>query len=441
MAAGDDGVGPLAGIKVLDLTLFANGPIATMQLADQGADVLKVTAATGEPLLFAAPPGYFTSGLEFINRGKRAMTLDLKHPGAKSVMERLCKWADVLCENFRPGVMEKLGYGYDVVKTWNPRLIYASNSGFGPKGEWAHRPSYDGMAQAFTGVLAFNGGGPSHQPREVPWTFSDVMGANNFYGAILAAIIARYRTGRGQRVETSQTGATLFFQGNVLAEILNGPAQGKQDDSGRSSWERAPWQQAHKCSDGKWVCVSMIQTPQFQRLCKEALERPELLTEKVVKAWPGGSLETQDWLRGEIAKTIATRTQEEWLHRLLAADVPCSPVAYAELADERNTVGAHLRENGYILAQEHREFGPVKMMGSPNAFSDTPNPTPPAHMAHIGEHTDEVLRKELGYSEEETSALVSSGAVPKPAGPYTEEASREKRAQFAKRLAEARSKL
>ena len=108
--------------------------------------------------------GMMNSGFEIYNRGKRSMTLDLKHPDAREVMKRLVKWADVLTENFRAGVMERLGFGYEVVKEWNPQLIYASNSGFGPEGEWAPRPSYDGMAQAFSGVLLSNGGGPSHLP-------------------------------------------------------------------------------------------------------------------------------------------------------------------------------------------------------------------------------------------------------------------------------------
>ena len=149
---------------MLDLTQFINGPSATGQLQDNGADVLKVEPAIGEGLRQVLAGGMMNSGFEIYNRGKRSMTLDLKHPDAREVMERLVKWADVLTENFRAGVMDRLGFNYDVCKQWNPQLIYASNSGFGPEGEWAPRPSYDGMAQAFSGVLLSNGGGPSHLP-------------------------------------------------------------------------------------------------------------------------------------------------------------------------------------------------------------------------------------------------------------------------------------
>merc|ERR550514_306488 len=155
-----------------------------------------------------------------MNRGKRSLTLDLKNPRAAEVMERLCKWADVICNNYRPGVMEKLGLGWDTVRKWNPRIIHASSSGFGPVGEWALRPSYDGMAQAFTGVLIKNGGGESHEPRPVPWVFSDHVGANNFYAAIVTALVARERTGLGQQVLTSQTGATTAFQTGEIASAI-----------------------------------------------------------------------------------------------------------------------------------------------------------------------------------------------------------------------------
>ena len=198
---------------MLDLTTFINGPSATGQMCEAGATVLKVEPSTGDAMrMSSGGAGTYSPQFELLNRGKHSMTLDLKHPGSRDVFRRLVEWADVLAENFKTGTMERLGLGYDVVHVWNPRLIYASNSGFGPRGEWAQRPSYDGMAQAFTGALLSNGGGPSHAPRPVGWTFSDVVGGNYFYSSILAALVARGRTGKGQRVLCSQTGATLYFQ-------------------------------------------------------------------------------------------------------------------------------------------------------------------------------------------------------------------------------------
>merc|ERR1719487_1830872 len=146
-------------------------------------------------------------------------------------MKRLVRWADVMMNNFRgPEIMNKLGLGYDVVKEWNPRIIYVSNSGFGPTGEWAERASFDGMAQSFTGITTVQGGGPSHEPRLVEWAFSDVVGAMNFYQSTLAALVAREMTGKGQLVETSQTGATVYFQRPYIVKAMQ---QGAQRDDGK----------------------------------------------------------------------------------------------------------------------------------------------------------------------------------------------------------------
>lgn len=229
--------GPLSGIRVLDLTTFINGPSATGQMCEAGATVLKVEPCTGDAMrMSSGGTGTYSPQFELFNRGKRSMTLDLKHPDSLAVFRRLVEWADVLAENFKTGTMERLGLGYDVVHAWNPRLIYASNSGFGPRGEWAQRPSYDGMAQAFTGALLSNGGGPSHAPRPVGWTFSDVVGGNYFYSSILAALVARGRTGKGQHVLCSQTGATMYFQRAGLSESLD-LRGGAQNDSGKHDWE------------------------------------------------------------------------------------------------------------------------------------------------------------------------------------------------------------
>lgn len=372
------------------------------------------------------------------------MTLDLKHPGALIIMERLCKWADVLAENFRPGILEKLGLGYEVVRRWNPKLIYASNSGFGAKGEWATRPSYDGMSQAFTGALHANGGGPSHKPRELPWVFSDVAGANNFYASILAALVARARTGEGQHVITSQASATLFFQQHAVSECLN-VRNGKPDDSGKTEWEKVFWQQVHRTSDGRWVVFSFIQKRQLERLCVKAIQRPDLLRESIVEMWPGIRPDDFAWMHGEIAAEVAKHSLDHWLRVLVAADVPCSPVStYAELADEQHTVGRHLHENGFMMKVPHRDFGSLHLVCPPTAFCGTPIQPPSGreswHAPHIGEHNSQILR-ELGYSDAEATEFVRSGAVPAPSGPWEQEARKEKLAKFLKGQEELKARL
>lgn len=437
--------GPLAGIRIIDFTQYANGPCATGQLCDNGADVLKVEPAAGEGNHFVMPAGMFFAAHEAMNRGKRSLTLDLKHPEFTKVMERLVKWADVITNNYRPGVMEKLGLSYEVCKAWNPRIVYASNSGFGPEGEWSRRPSYDGMAQAFTGVLTKNGGGPSHTPRPVPWVFSDIAGANNFVSAILYGLVARERTGLGQKVTTSQTGATLNFQAIEVTQVLNNK-HGVQDDSGKDEWSaNVPFQHMHKTLDGKWIVMTPIQVPMLERWLTKALERPDLLTDRLKSVWPlfaGCPTSEEAAFRAEIAKEFAKRPREEWLDRMTKADVPVAPIAtYAEVGDKDNTVGKHLRANGYMVEAEHRDFGPIRQVGLPVQFSGTPNRPLVAHGPYIGEHNDEVLMRDLGFSETEAAELKSKGVVPKPAGDWSYEGSKEKRQLTAAKLMKERNAL
>ena len=180
--------GPLAGIKVLDFTVYQNGPSATQQLAEQGAEVLKVEPLDGEPNRHLAGRGKFNAGWENFNRGKRSIALDLKKESSMDIVQKLVEWADVVVENFRgPSVMNRLGLTYDQCKAWNESIIYASNSGFGEQGDWADRPSYDMVAQAFTGVMTTMGGGPSHSPTPVEWAFSDEVGAMNVSGLTVRA--------------------------------------------------------------------------------------------------------------------------------------------------------------------------------------------------------------------------------------------------------------
>jgi len=436
--------GPLAGIKVLDLCQYANGPVATGQLADQGATVVKLEPPEGEGQRHTTAPGYFNPMLEVGSRGKRSITLDLKHPGAVVVMKKLCEWADVLAENFRPGILEKLGFGYDLVSKWNPKLIYASNSGLGSKGEWATRPSYDGVGQAFSGILTANAGGPSHRPREVPWVFSDIVGGNNFYAGILAALVARGRTGLGQHVVTSQAAAGLQFQQHDIWRSWNySVPAGGQDDSGDVAWRNWPWQHIHQAADSKWIAVSMIQRQQFERFCKVAMKRPDLFKPELTRRWPGAKPEDTEWLKAEVAAEVKKQPVDYWLRALVEANVPCAPVAtYADIGDETTAVGRHFRANGLIAEINHRDYGKQKIIAPPVSFSGTPNRSLSAedsvHAPDIGEHNAEMLR-EVGFSDTEASDISRDGVMPPPKGPFERQASEASRQKFLKAHADARA--
>jgi formyl-CoA transferase len=263
--------GPLAGIHILDLTRYQNGPSATRRLADLGADVIKVEHPSGgDPgrgLVFSKDG--FDLFFEAFNRGKRSICLDLRDEASRPIMHRLAKWADVLAENFRPGVLSAWGYGYEVLRKVNPALVYASNSGFGPTGEWAGEGAFDLITQAYSGAMVSQGGGPSHTPMAAEWALADEVGAMNFTTAILAAIVARGTNGgEGQLLETSQLGAMITFQAggwNNMARVLH---DGTLRDDGKAPYTRTPMQGSYECSDGKWLVINPSKWWQWEALCR-----------------------------------------------------------------------------------------------------------------------------------------------------------------------------
>ena len=413
-------------------------------MCEQGAEVLKVEPKAGDAMRTAAgSPGALNTGFELFNRGKKSMTLDLKNPQSKEIMKRLVQWADVLTENFKPGTMDRLGYGYSVCNQWNPQLLYCSNSGFGPVGEWSPRPSYDGMAQAISGALTANGGGPSHAPRPIGWTFSDVVGGNAFYSAILAALVARGRTGQGQQVLCSQTGATVYFQRTGVSATLD-LFGGQQPDSGKHAWERFCFQQTHRASDGKGLCVSLTKVDQLQRFC-QIIGQEQLLTDQVTKRWPVPPPTQRDWILKEVGAVIATQPLQHWIDLCVKNNVPVAPISgYADLADKSSSVGRHMYENEYIVDVNHRDYGDMRMVGIPTRFSGTPNSRISTgeswHAPYIGEHSEQTLVDVLGFTKQEAQQLMHDQVVPTPSGPRAIQTSRDARNQYAAKMKSRREK-
>ena len=432
--------GPLAGLRVVDLTAFQNGPSATVQMADNGADVVKVEPAAGDGMRFLSAPGEINNGFDVFNRGKRSVCVDLKHEDAVEVMRRLVAWADVLTENYRyaqlscfranpsekllrrPGVLERLGFGYDWCCEINPALIYASNSGFGDRGEWAQRPSFDAIAQSFAGAATAMGGGPSHEPRLIEWTFSDEVGAMHFYSSILAALFARSANGgKGQRVTTSQTGATLHFQRASVQRSLQSGTQ--RDDGLPSGSANGIGQKMHRAADGQFFAVSLGQRKFFERFVTDVLGAP-------------GLLERPDDLEERVAAIVASRDRDHWVSLCADADVPCAPASsYADIGDTGTSVGRHVAANDYLVRHEHRDqaMGDMAVVPPPTRYSDTPHDPDYEHneveeqhrrrkgswhAPDIGEHSAEVL-SEIGFSDAEVERLTAAGgAVPPAAGSW-----------------------
>jgi len=272
------------------------------------------------------------------------------------------------------------------------------------------------------------GGGPSHEPKEIAFAFSDEVGATNFSFSIVTALLARERTGTGQKIETSQTGASLEFQRHDFQNVLYYGRVNKQDqDTGLPPFGHSHMQQKRRCADGKWITLQLMKNAMLERFCNQVIKRPDLLTKKVLQTWPGPPEELCKWIAAESAAEIAKQPQQYWLAACLDADVPCAPVnSYDEIADHTTSVGRHFLENGYTRHVQHREFGAMTVVGPPTVYHGTPNEVPASneswHAPELGEHTAEILQEVLGFSASETQEMQQG--VAKPVGPHIVEALR-----------------
>jgi crotonobetainyl-CoA:carnitine CoA-transferase CaiB-like acyl-CoA transferase len=398
---------PLAGVTVLDLTRVLAGPYATMVLGDLGADVIKVERLPDGDDSRAMGP--FRDGESYcfaqVNRNKRGVALDLKHPDGLKALLALAARSDVMVENFRPGTAERLGCGYDAVRAVRPDVIYCSISGFGQTGPYAQRPAYDIIAQGISGFLSMTGhpGGP---PAKSGIALNDIAGGVTAVQAILAAYIARLRGEGGQYIDTSlvESGiawtvweaAAYFGSGEVAA-----PA-------GTRHRRNAPYQ-AYRTKDG-YVTVGGNTQRMWQSLCTQVLGRPDW-TSRPEYATAAGRLAHGDELERDIQSVLVTDTTDHWVTAMLAAGVPAGPVnTYDQMIAD-----PHLTARGITTTVEHPVLGPVRALSSPLRLSKTP-PQVRRGAPVFGEHTAQVLGS-LGYSAEDVSALQAAGAVYDPALP------------------------
>ena len=402
---------PLTGVTVLDLTRVLAGPYATMVLGDLGADVIKVERLPDGDDSRAMGP--FRDGESYcfaqVNRNKRGVALDLKHPEGLAALLALAARSDVVVENYRPGTAQRLGCGYDAVRAVRPDVIYCSISGFGQTGPYAQRPAYDIIAQGISGFLSMTGhpGGP---PAKSGIAINDIAGGVTAVQAILAAYIARLRGEGGQYIDTSlvESGiawtvweaAAYFGSGEVAA-----PA-------GTRHRRNAPYQ-AYRTKDG-YVTVGGNTQRMWQALCAEVLGRPDW-TSRPEYATAQDRLAHGDELERDIQSVLVTDTTDHWVTAMLSAGVPAGPVnAYDQMIAD-----PHLTARGITTTVEHSVLGPVRALSSPLRLSKTP-PQIRRGAPVFGEHTAQVLGS-LGYSAEDVSALQAAGAVydpalPKPAG-------------------------
>lgn len=390
--------GPLDGIRILDFTRYQQGPYATVLLSDLGADVIKVEERTNGDLgrsLGLQPDGWCTY-FEAHNRNKRSITVDTRQPEGREIMYRLVKDMDVVTDNFRPGVMKKLGLDYDSLCAINPRIITASASGFGPLGDKAGEPSFDVIGQGMGGIMVNQGGGPGEPPRGLMGGLADQVGAMVFALGISSALVARERTGIGQHVDASLLGSQVALQAMQVQGYLRTGRQGKTPQRSNPIFAHYP------CSDGNWLTLGVLDPKWWPKLCR-VIAREDLITDPRFDAH--GRMANREALIEELESAFLKRPRHEWLPLLKEADVPCGPVNdYAAVVEEHQVVA-----NKYVTTMEHPHFGEIRVVGSPISMSkmDT-GPRFPA--PQLGEHTEEVLL-EFGYTWDDIERMKNSATI------------------------------
>ncbi len=394
--------GPLSGLKVIELAHVMAGPVCGLMLADMGAEVIKVEKVPGgDDSRRSLPPeiGGEAAAFLMVNRNKRGIAVDLKSAGGKAVLRRLVASADALIENYRAGTMERLGLGYDSLRPDNPGLIYCEISGFGRTGPYAARGGFDLIAQGMSGLMSITGEGPGRPPVKIGAPVTDITAGILGAMGILAAVVERQKTGRGQRVDTSlfEAGIVHTYWQSAIA-FATGVSPGPM---GSAHPLNAPYQ-AFETADG-WITVGAANQGNWLRLL-EVLEAPEL-SEDPRFIEPKGRMDHLGELEAALNAIFAKRSSADWLERFEAAGLPAGPVqSILEMQADPQTLARQM-----VVEAEHAKLGPVKTLGLPVKFSETPGEVA-AGAPVYGEHTRAVLA-EYGFSEAEIAALIADGAV------------------------------
>jgi len=395
----DDG-GALEGLRVLDLGQIVQGPQAAQLFSDLGADVIKIELPGSGELgrwTILSPEDLRSPFFIACNRGKRGITLDLRVEAGRDVFFRLVETADVLISNFVPGTLDGWGLGYEVLARHNPRLVYATGSTFGPVGPDADQRGADLAGQAAGGLIRRTG---PRDLRPVGATIADHLGSQNMANGILAALFARQRTGRGQRVDVSLVGAVIFAQAaEYTYTMLTGREPGETD---RGHPLIAGLYGIVPTSDGHIGIIGVL--PQQRVAFFHAIGRPELASDPrfCVAYYPP---ETKRALFDAMSEAFRMRSTADWMKRLRELDVRCAPVRdYLEVMQDEGVF-----ENGYLQRFEDPDQGEITTVGCPIRLSDTPA-RPGRYAPELGQHTEEVLL-EIGIDWDEIAMLRRARAI------------------------------
>jgi crotonobetainyl-CoA:carnitine CoA-transferase CaiB-like acyl-CoA transferase len=401
MNIGGNSMLPLDGMKVLDLTQFLAGPYCTMVLSDMGADVTKIEKfplgddsrrlgpfINDEGYCFAMP-----------NRNKKSLALDLKSQKGIQIFTRLAEEADVIIENFRPGVSARLGIDYETIKLRNPGIIYCSISGFGQTGPYSSKGGFDIIAQGMTGFMRMTGH-PGGKPAKVGIAINDIAaGATALYG-ILGAYVHKLKTGKGQYLDTSLVDSGLAW---TVWESAAYFGSGEVPQPTGTRHRRSTPYQAYRTEDG-YVTIGAGNQRLWERVCNQVLNTPHWLEDPLFMSLDA-RVENVDLLEEKIEEITTTKPTTHWIELLDKAGVPAGPVyTYDQALND-----PHVLSRDMVVEMEHPKLGKIKTLGIPIKFSETPlQIRQPA--AWLGQHTTETLKK-IGYSDEEIEALFEEGVI------------------------------
>ncbi|MFV3305536.1 CaiB/BaiF CoA transferase family protein [Pseudomonas sp. NY15181] len=390
--------GPLASLKILDFSTLLPGPFASLLLADMGAQVLRVESPSRMDLVRVLPPHVdgTSASHAYLNRNKRSIGLDLKQPQAVEVVKQLVREYDIVLEQFRPGVMDKLGVGYEALKAINPKLIYVSITGYGQTGPFRDRAGHDINYLALAGVASYTGRRDTG-PLPLGVQLADI-GGGSLHGVmgLLAAVIHRQQTGEGQQVDVSMTDCAFSLHGMAGAGYL---AAGVEPEMESLALNGGSFYDYYRTRDGRWFSVGSLE-PQFMQQFCAAIGRPELAARGL-----SPKPEDQQALKREIAIEFDKHDFSEWQERFAALDACVEPMLSLSEAVEH----PQLRERGVVTQVPNGKGGEQRQMACPIRFS-AGLPEPSHIGAPLGAHTAEVMAG-LGYSAEQVDALKAAKVI------------------------------
>ena len=394
--------GPLSGIKIIDLSSVISGPVATVLLADQGADVIKVEAPQGDIVRrMGLGKNNLSPAFVSANRGKRSICIDLKEPKGLVVVKKLVAEADVFIQNFRPGAIERMGLSYDILSVLNPRLLYVSVSGFGETGPYAHKRVYDPVIQALTGLPDVQADSATSRPKMVRTIIPDKVSALTTAQAITVGLLERERgSGEGQHIKVAMIDATISF---LWPEALGGLTM----VGGEKNVRRGQLAQdlIFETKDGYITCGA-VSDSEWEGMCA-ALGQPHWLNDERFNT-PMGRVANAKERIDSMGDVLKSRTSADWLERLDANDVPCAPV----LTRPEILENEQIKANKLISQYEHPGLGQIRQPRPGAKFSRSEIRKEPIAPG-LGQHSQEILR-DLGLSEAEIKQLVDQGIVITP---------------------------